>query len=128
MDATVTAFIDCINRHDVAGIARLMTRDHVFIDSLGNRIEGAEVMQQGWAQYLATVPDYRIEIEGHASSGDTVLLHGLAAGTLAHDGRMRPDSRWQVTAAWRAVVRGGRIALWQVFCDNKRMHELLAGG
>ena len=38
----VVSFNDCINRRDLVGLSKLMTTDHVFIDSANNTISGKE--------------------------------------------------------------------------------------
>ena len=40
-------FVTAINSHDVGTIAQLMTADHAFVDSLGNRVQGATSMETG---------------------------------------------------------------------------------
>src|SRR5262249_20997386 len=32
---------------------------------------------------------------------------------------------WRIPAAWRAIVKDGQIAEWQVCADNKPVYELL---
>ncbi|MBI5486443.1 MAG: nuclear transport factor 2 family protein [Deltaproteobacteria bacterium] len=122
----VRAFVACINRHDVAALGEMMTDDHVFVDGLGGRVEGRDAMIDGWRCYFALVPDYCIVVEQEFSAGDAVALFGTAGGTYAPDGVLRPGNAWSVPAAWRAIVRDGKIAVWQVCADNKRMHELVA--
>ena len=63
-------WLAAINGHDPGALAALMTVDHVFVDSLGNRVQRAP-------------------------------------------------------AAWRAVIRDGRVVEWQVFADNKLVYEIL---
>lgn len=126
MNPTIEAFVDCINAHDVDGLAALMTVEHVFIDSLGNRMQGRERMRQGWAAYFQMVPDYRIRADEEFGRGTTFALVGSAAGTFAPDGRLREANQWSVPAAWKVELQGGRVSLWQIFADNKRMHELSA--
>jgi len=121
----VREFVACINRRNVAAIVELMTADHVFVDGLGVRVEGRDAMSDGWRGYFTLVPDYRIVVEHEFCAGHTVALFGIAAGTCAPDGVLRPENAWSVPAAWRAVVRDGKVAVWQVYADNKRMHELL---
>jgi uncharacterized protein (TIGR02246 family) len=116
---TVRQFAAAINAHDVDAIAALMTDDHVFVDSLGNRTEGAQNMRAGWRGYLAMCPDYWIRVDVAMPDGATVLAAGAAGGTI--DGQ-----RWEIPAAWQAAVRGGRIAEWRVFADNKPVYEILA--
>jgi ketosteroid isomerase-like protein len=49
-----------INSHDVLALTRLMAADHVFVDSLGNRMHGATSMEAGWRGYFAMCLDYWI--------------------------------------------------------------------
>ena len=35
-------WLAAINAHDVSAVATLMAEDHVFVDSLGNRVQGAK--------------------------------------------------------------------------------------
>jgi len=113
------SFIAAINRHDIPTLASLMTLDHVFIDSLGNRIVGATSMEAGWRGYFAMCPDYWIRITHLMSNDGIVLAAGEAGGTINGVG-------WKTPAAWRAVIREDKVAEWQVFADNKPVYELLA--
>jgi ketosteroid isomerase-like protein len=45
---TVLHFIECINARDPDRLVRMMTEDHVFIDSLDARVSGCENMRAGW--------------------------------------------------------------------------------
>ena len=49
-------FVDRINRHDVAGLAAVMTEDHRFVDGLGQEVRGREQMEKGWLGYSCLVP------------------------------------------------------------------------
>lgn len=44
------------SRHD--GLFSLMTRDHTFVDSLGNR-HPRPAIEEGWKGHFDMVPDYR---------------------------------------------------------------------
>ena len=57
---TVLAFLEQINARNVDGLCALMTDDHVFLDGLGNRMQGRESMRKGWAEYFRMFPDYRV--------------------------------------------------------------------
>jgi len=116
-------FVAAINRHDVEALAAKMTEDHLFIDSLGNETQGRFSMEAGWKSYFGLFPDYEIELSGAAISGDTVLMHGHASGSLANSGG---TGRWKLPAAWRAVITDGKVAVWQVFADNKPVYEILS--
>jgi ketosteroid isomerase-like protein len=112
-------FVEAINSRNVPGIASLMTADHVFVDALGNRVDGAAKMESGWRGYLAMCPDYWIRVDHALANGGLVLAAGAAGGTI--DGE-----RWSIPAAWKVVIRGGQVAEWRVFADNKPVYEILA--
>jgi ketosteroid isomerase-like protein len=119
--ATLEEFIRCINAHDPKRIVSLCTADHIFIDSLGSQLSGLERLEQAWAGYFSLFPDYRIDVEAVASQNAVVLAGGFASATHAAS-----KKSWRIPAAWRAIVRDGRIAEWQVYADNKPVYELLS--
>jgi ketosteroid isomerase-like protein len=116
---TFKQFVTAINRHDTSAIAALMTSDHAFVDSVGNRVQGAASMEAGWRGYFAMCPDYWIRTDRVMAEGDTALAVGEAGGTI--DG-----AAWRTPAAWIATVREGKVAEWRVFADNKPVYEILA--
>jgi ketosteroid isomerase-like protein len=111
-------WVAAINGHDVAAMTALLAANHVFVDSLGNRVEGAKSMAAGWRGYFAMCPDYWIRVDRVMAEGDTLLSAGEAGGTI--DGES-----WRVPAAWKAVIRDGEIVEWRVFADNKPVYEIL---
>ncbi len=115
----VQTFVDRINAGDVEGIVALMTEDHKFTDSLGTEFRGPEKMRQGWTEYFRMVPDYRIEVREILSNGEVVVLLGIARGTYSRDGTLYPENGWETPAAWRALVRGDRVAEWQIYTENE---------
>jgi len=117
-------FVEAINAHDPRRILEMMTPDGEFVDSLGVAF-GTDVLLEAWAGYFKMVPDYVISVEDTLSRGERVVLLGTAAGTYAPDGVLRTENRFRVHAAWRAIVRGGSIASWQVFADNKPVYDLM---
>ncbi len=123
--AMVRRFIACINRGDVNGLAGLMTDDHLFIDGMGNRVRIRRAMARGWAGYFAMVPDYAIEVEDVFVRGRTIAVLGFAGGSYVSPSTRRSAGTWRVPAAWRAVVRRGRVAEWQVYADNEPIRQLM---
>ena len=112
-------WLAAINGHDVGGLKALMEADFVFVDAMGNRVESARTMERGWQGYFAMCPDYWIRNDDVAADGGTILLAGEAGGTI--DGES-----WRIPAAWKAVIRDGRVMEWRVFADNKPVYEILA--
>jgi len=97
------------------------------VDSLGKRCPRT-AMQTGWRQYFNMVPDYWIRIDEEIPNGDEVVLLGTAGGTyVAHDGALKPENKWETPAAWRALVSGGKVREWRVYCDNEPIRERMRG-
>jgi uncharacterized protein (TIGR02246 family) len=120
------AFVRAINRQDPDALAELMTEDHRFTDALGNIVEGREKMRAAWAAYFRMVPDYSIAVEETLSDGPVVVMLAVAAGTYAPDGQLKPENRWKIPAALRAVIEDGTVSEWRVYADNEPMRRLMA--
>jgi ketosteroid isomerase-like protein len=120
------AFVRKINEHDPEGLSRLMTDDHVFVDSLGRSFKGREKMRKGWAEYFELFSDYTVTVTDIFEKQGTFALIGTAAGVHL-DRHSLKETRWKVPAAWKAVVTGGRISEWRVFADNFETMKLLTG-
>jgi ketosteroid isomerase-like protein len=105
--SVVTAFNDAINARDVEVLGALMTADHRFIDSEGHTVDGKEACLEAWRGFFAAFPDYRNVFERLDTRGDgAVEIEGYSfCSEPLLDGPAR----------WRAVVRDGLIAEWQVF-------------
>ena len=116
---TFKQFLAAINNHDLTALTALLAADHVFVDSLGNQVRGARSMEAGWRGYFAMCPDYWIHDDHMIAEGEAILAVGEAGGTI--DGEP-----WRTPAAWKAVIRDGKVAEWRVFADNKPVYEILA--
>jgi ketosteroid isomerase-like protein len=111
-------WLAAINSHDVSALTALMADDHVFVDSLGNRADGARSMEARWRAYFAMCPDYWIRADHAMAEGETMLIAAEAGGTI--DGES-----WRTPAAWKIVIHDGSVVEWQVFADNKPVCEIL---
>jgi ketosteroid isomerase-like protein len=103
----VMKFEQLINSHHAEAVCALHTPDSVFIDSMGNRIEGAVKMRPAWEGYFKMVPDYTISHSEIIANGELVAVFGSAQGTFCKDGKLRKEDFWKTPAAWRAVVKDG---------------------
>ena len=125
-EKVVRAFVRRINRRDVEGLTQLMTDNHVLIDSLGHRIPGGRpAMNAAWTGYFQMVPEYQISAKAIFRRGNTVILVGTASGNYRVSTTTDSVGTWRTPATWRAVVRRGRIAEWQVYADNEPIRELM---
>jgi SnoaL-like domain len=118
---TILAFIDRINAHDVEGLGALMSDDHTFIDAHGNQVTGREKMLSGWRGYFEWFPDYFIGAADVFEDDDKLALFGFAGGSF----QGKPTESWRLPAAWKAIVKDGRVTLWQVFADTKIPFEII---
>jgi ketosteroid isomerase-like protein len=118
--------MDRINERDVDKLAELMTEDHVFIDSLGNSVRSREKMRDGWRGYYAFCPDYWVSHEEIFANGNLVAVFGSAGGTVTANGKLPPENKWKISAAWLALVENGRVKEWRVYADNKPVYDIMA--
>ena len=102
-----------------------MTADGIFLDSLGNRIQGAEKLRFAWTGYFNIVPDYSISHSEIFADGNVVAVFGTAQGTFSKDGQLHKENFWKTPGAWRAVVKDGKIAVWQVYADNESIRAIM---
>ena len=121
MKQTALAFIACINAHDVEGLGALMSDGHTFIDAHGNQVSGKEKMIAGWRGYFEWFPDYYIEVTEVFEDEDKLALFGFAGGTFKN----KEGESWRLPAAWKAIVKDGRVSLWQVYADTKIPFEVI---
>jgi ketosteroid isomerase-like protein len=123
---TILRFMDHINQHDADKLAECLTENHVFIDSLGQSVNGREKMRFGWRAYFAFCPDYWVSHQEIFPSGNLVAVFGAAGGTIAADGKLPPENKWRTSAAWLATVEAGLVKQWRVYADNKPVYDILA--
>jgi len=121
----VLNFEQAINSRNTDSVVALLTPDSAFIDSLGNRMEGAVNLRAAWTGYFQIVPDYVISHSEIFADGDTVAMFGSAQGTFSKGGTLLKENFWKTPAAWRAVVKAGKIAVWQVFADNEPIRAIM---
>ena len=119
------SFVEAINTHDIVRLKALMTNEHRFIDSDGSETAGRETMRLGWANYFAMVPDYRVEVKDVFTQNEMAVLLGFAEGTISDSGALRRENHWRVPAAWRVVVSGQQVAVWQLYVNPQPMLKIL---
>jgi uncharacterized protein (TIGR02246 family) len=123
---TVLQFLERINQRDADQLAALMTEDCVFIDSLGQSVRGREKMRAGWRSYYAFCPDYWVSHQEIFPNGNMVAAFGSAGGTIATNGKLPPENKWRIEAAWLAVVENQLVKEWRVYGDNKPVYDIMA--
>jgi ketosteroid isomerase-like protein len=124
----VLKFEEQINARNAEAICALMTADGEFIDALGNRVQGADKLLAAWKGYFKMVPDYSISHSEIFADGNTVAIFGSAQGTFVNPKDGGPPAKenfWKTPAAWRAVIKDGKIAVWQVYADNEPIRAMM---
>lgn len=123
--SVVLKFEQAINSRNADAVCALLTPDSIFVDSLGNQIEGAAEMRSAWEGYFKMVPDYAISHSDIFANAGIVAVFGSAQGTFSKDGTLRREDFWKMPAAWRAVVKDGKVARWEVFADNEPLRAIM---
>lgn len=121
----VLEFEKLINARNAEAICALMTANGEFIDSLGNVLQGEGKLRAAWEGYFKMVPDYSISHSEIFAEGNIVAVFGSAQGTFSKDGQLAKENFWKTPAAWRAVIKGGKIAVWQVYADNEPIRAIM---
>ncbi len=113
-EATLAAFGEAWNRHDIDALMRFMHDDCVFqtaagAEACGTRVVGRDAVRAAFASAWQAVPDAQWERGRHAVHGATGSSQWTFTGTAA-DG-----SRIEVDGVDLFEFRDGRIALKNVF-------------
>lgn len=119
-------FVGEINSHSPEQLAKLMSEDHLFIDSVGSKVSGRESMVSAWAHYFSMFPDYEMVVEDTMARDNVAALFGTARGTLKVGSEMPQENQWQMPFAALAVVKGNKISQWRIYADNHPVREIMA--
>lgn len=114
----VERYIACINAGDSTGLAAVAGTAPRFVDATGAEYR---LTSEAWAGFFEEFPDYRIEVDQILSKGDLVAVFGSASGSFHGVGNSKPGAAWSFPAAWRAIVRNGKLLEWQVYGDIEPM-------
>jgi ketosteroid isomerase-like protein len=120
--AAVVGFIDAINRGDADRLAALMSPDHRLQVLREAPVTGREANREAWGGYVTAFPDYVIYPDRIVQRGDDVLVLGSTTGS--HLGLPDEQER-QLKLIWRATVRDGLLARWQIMADTPEQRSLL---
>lgn len=107
--SVVERFNESIGRRDLAGLARLMTDDHRFVDTGASTIAGKPGCLDAWRGFFAMFPDYRNVFTSVTVREDVVLVVGYSECA---------EPELSGPAIWTAVVRDGAVAEWRVYADT----------
>lgn len=113
-EATLAAFSEAWNRHDVDALMGFMHPDCVFQtaagpDACGTRVSGMDAVRQAFASAWAAVPDAQWTNGRHFVQGDFGVSQWTFTGTAADGSRIEGDGVDLFT------FKDGKIVLKNVF-------------
>jgi hypothetical protein len=82
-------------------------------------------MRSAWDVLLTFFPDYTVEVKDIISKNGMVAVFGKAKGTLATDGKILDENKFEIPASWTAVIKDGKIDKWRVYADNEPVRKLI---
>lgn len=115
--AIAVEFNDAVSRGDVDGLARLMTDDHVFVDTVGAVVWGKPRCLDAWRGFFVSFPDYRNVLDSLVTRGAVVTIVGRSE--CSEPSLCGP-------AIWTAIVQDGRVAEWRVHDDTPQVRQRLS--
>ena len=121
----ILEFIEFINKHDIEGMASLMSDDHAFIDAHNNTYSGKDKMKASWQLYFEWFPDYTIEVSDIIQGGQCTAVLGFANGTYRNMQNPERSNYFHLPSAWKVVVENDKIKLWQVYADTKAPNDIM---
>ena len=108
-ESIVERFNDAISAHDITALGALMSDDHVFVDSVGGRVDDHAACIEAWRSFFAAFPDYRNVFDRiEATAGTVVALGRSECQSPELDG----------PALWRAIVVDAAVREWRVYDDT----------
>ena len=109
------AFVDCINRRDVDGLAALMTESHSLVVFNEPPLTGRDANRDAWQGYFTAYPEYLIYPRRIAANGDAVAIMGNTTGS--HLG-LSDEEELALTLIWVADVEDGKVSAWRLLEDT----------
>ena len=116
LKSLATQFNRYITTADITGISSLICDDHRFVDSDGNEIIGRDAVEQAWASFFESFPDYRNLFIDFASVAGGLAIAGHS---ICYDRKLEGD------ALWLLRERDGKIAEWRVYDDTEANRKQL---
>ncbi len=116
--ATLEAFSDAWNRHDIDALMSFMTDDCVFMtaagpDACGTRHVGADAVRKAFPAAWVTSPDAQWRNGQHVVQGEFGVSQWTFTGTAPDGSRIESDGVDIFT------FRNGKIAVKNVFRKNR---------
>ncbi|MCC6865803.1 MAG: Type 1 glutamine amidotransferase-like domain-containing protein [Ignavibacteria bacterium] len=121
----VKEYIKRINDHNIDGLLEMTSDNASFIDSMGINTKGRYEMKKAWQVLLEFFPDYTVVVKDMIAKNGMVAVFGTAKGTLAANGKLQSENKFEIPASWTAAVEKGKISKWRVYADNQPVRKLI---
>jgi len=102
-------FNDCITRHDIEGLANLMSDDHTFIDRNGKVQKPKEVIVESWKKFFSLCTNYKNTFTHLEMNDDLIVLPGYA-----YCSEKEPYD----PVIWTAAIVNDLVAEWRIYNDT----------
>ncbi|TML91327.1 MAG: hypothetical protein E6G06_09665 [Actinobacteria bacterium] len=118
--AVAVHFVECVNRRDLHGIARLLTEDHELRVFDEPPLVGREKNIEAWRGYFKSFPDYTIHPHAINEREGAVAVLGHTTGS--HLG-LPDEKERRRTLIWLAVASRGRVRSWTLIENNRQNRD-----
>jgi len=119
---SVDRFAAFWNKPDVAQVASALTPDVVgYWPGSDEPVRGVADYTQRIADLIALVPDFRLDVAEHATSGDCVFIRWVARGSFE-------GKPLEFGGVDRVRMRDGLVAENRIYCDHPLIHALAQSG
>ncbi len=112
-------FVEAINHGDSKALVKLQTVDFTLIDAEGDAFQGRD----GWEDYFAAYPKYRIHVQHVLTGGTGVAIIGKTTGS-----QVPPELEAKETVLWTAEIRGNLLAEWRLYTDIRSYEPAAEAG
>lgn len=118
-------FVEAVNNHDLYTMELIISPDHIFIDSIGNKIINRRSVLDAWEVYFRLFPDYSISIIETYLNYSYLAAFGYASGTFGIQYEHHSSNHFYLPAAWRTIIEKECIKYWQVYADTRIPYDIL---
>lgn len=126
MEADLRAYVDAVVRQDVDAALALRSPDaYLEAMGLGARFEGHDGLRDYYEAFFASVPDYRLRVDGMTFGDDVACVWGAMQGTVGDQfmGVPAEGGEFDVPVAFVCTFADGRFHGDHVYFDSARLRE-----
>jgi steroid delta-isomerase-like uncharacterized protein len=129
-DNLLKQLVEAENSHNIEKLLALLTDDIVFEDvPFGVLTEGKDAFKQGYAGFIAAVPDFKIEPKSWVTNDKSFALEMVFTGTQEGDLPNLPSSgkSFSIRACSFGEIENGKIKGRRDYWDSASLTKQLVG-